>query len=428
MDNSRENWKAVSRHLFDGNFGLERETMRIDERGALAQSAHPFASSSHISRDFSENQTEINTSVADSADEAVRLLLDHTVYIQKTLAAMEPSELLWPFSNPPYIRSEKDIPIARHDETAIYRKGYREYLADRYGRYKMSFSGIHVNFSFSEELLQEDYKLGQYESFQDYKDGLYLMLAEKMAAYGWIITALTAASPLMDSSFIEKGVIGKTSFNGMASTRCSELGYWNYFSPVFDYSNIRTYTDSIRKYVDDRMIASETELYYPIRLKPSGKNNLDRLRNEGVDHIEIRVVDLNPLDPSGINVLDLKFIQLLMVWLASTPKESYDEKDQVQMVQNFKNAAHYDLKTVKIVTPHKGASSVVAAGLAVLDEMKTFFQGYCDEIQEVLAFEEEKLVDPEKRYAWMIRKEYADSFVEKGLTLAKQRQEDAIRV
>ena len=63
MDNNRENWKAVSRHLFDGNFGLERETMRIDEKGALAQSAHPFASSGHISRDFSENQTEFITGI-----------------------------------------------------------------------------------------------------------------------------------------------------------------------------------------------------------------------------------------------------------------------------------------------------------------------------------------------------------------------------
>ena len=136
---------AVRDVLLEGRFGLERESLRLTEDGMLSQTKHPFPGDLAIVRDFCENQTEINTSVADSADEAVRLLLDHTVYIQKTLAAMEPSELLWPFSNPPYIRSEKDIPIARHDETAIYRKGYREYLADRYGRYKMSFSGIHVN-------------------------------------------------------------------------------------------------------------------------------------------------------------------------------------------------------------------------------------------------------------------------------------------
>ena len=292
----------------------------------------------------------------------------------------------------------------------------------------MSFSGIHVNYSFSEELLREDYKLGKYESFQDYKNRLYLTLAEKLAAYGWIITALTAASPLLDSSFTEKGVFGKTSFNGMASTRCSELGYWNHFVPILDYSDVPSYADRIRRYVDQGMIAAETELYYPIRLKPKGKNNLDKLRKEGVNHIEIRVPDLNPLEPSGLNVLDLKFIQLLIVWLASTRRETFDRKDQVQAVQNFKNAAHYDLKTVKIVAPGKDAVSVVDAGLALLEEMKTFFRDYPEETAEILAFEEEKLLDPEKRYAWMIRKDYGDGFVEKGLVLANKRQKEAINV
>lgn len=418
----------VRSRLFCGNFGLEKESLRILSDGTMSNTLHPFPDDKHIVYDFCENQTEINTSVAQSAEDVVRLLSDHTVHIQKTLAGMEPAELLWPFSNPPYIRSEKDIPIARNDEKDLYRKGYRDYLGNRYGRYKMSLSGIHVNYSFSEDLLREDYHLGNYQDFRKYKDDLYLMLAEKLAAYGWIITVLTAASPLMDSSYTEKGVLGKTSFNGMASTRCSELGYWNYFVPVFDYSDIPSYADSIRKYVDLGMIAAETELYYPIRLKSAGKNSLERLKKEGVDHIEIRVVDLNPLEFSGINMLDLKFIQILMVWLASTPREPLDEKDQVQVVQNYKNAAHYDLKTVKIVVPDGEAIPVADAGLAVLEEMKAFFKGYPEEIQQVLSFEEEKLLDPEKRYAWRIRREFADGFVEKGLLLAKQLQEEAVNV
>ena len=69
----------------------------------------------------------------------------------------------------------------------------------------------------------------------------------------------------------------------------------------------------------------------------------------GVDHIELRMFDLNPLVPGGIDVRDLTFAQLFLVWLASTPREALSPKDQVQAVQNFKNAAHYDLKAVKIV-------------------------------------------------------------------------------
>lgn len=116
----------VRSHLFCGNFGLEKESLRILSDGTMSNTLHPFPDDKHIIYDFCENQTEINTSVAQSAEDVVRLLSDHTVHIQKTLAGMEPAELLWPFSNPPYIRSEKDIPIARNDEKDLYRKGYPE--------------------------------------------------------------------------------------------------------------------------------------------------------------------------------------------------------------------------------------------------------------------------------------------------------------
>ena len=198
----------------------------------------------------------------------------------------------------------------------------------------------------------------------------------------------------MDSSFVEKGQYGINTFNGMASTRCSELGYWNYFTPIFDYSNIKAYADSIQQYVDDGLLAAPSELYYPIRLKPRGKNDLSVLRKEGVDHIELRMIDLNPLEPAGIQLKDLQFAQLLLVWLASTPRQSFQLKDQVQAVQNFKNAAHYDLKTVKIVVPNGEVYSVADAGCKVIGFMREFYRNYPKAIQEILDFENEKFIDP----------------------------------
>ena len=63
-------------------------------------------------------------------------------------------ERLWVLGNPPYIENEKDIPVALFEGENVSKTAYRDYLSDKYGRYKMTFSGIHVNFSFSEELLQ----------------------------------------------------------------------------------------------------------------------------------------------------------------------------------------------------------------------------------------------------------------------------------
>lgn len=415
----------VRRLLLKGEFGLEKESLRVDEQGFLAHTSHPFPDDDHIVRDFCENQTEINTPVASSAAEAVASLDHYYRIIQRKLRQLPDRELLWPFSSPPYIRNENDVPVAHFEGGRASKTEYREYLSDRYGRYKMTFSGVHVNYSFAEELLRRDFVLSGESDFAEYQNQFYVVLAERAAAYGWLLVALTAASPLLDSSYVEKGVFDKDEFSGMASVRCSEMGYWNFFAPIFDYSNIRNYADSIQSYVDNGLLRAPTELYYPIRLKPPGKNDLRVLRDVGVNHIELRMFDLNPLVPSGVEVRDVAFAQLFLVWLAGTPRQPFTERDQVQAVQNFKNAAHYDLKTVKIVVPNGEVYSVVDAALKVIGMMREFYQGFPEDIQEILDFEQAKFEDGENRYAWKIRREYSDTYVKKGLELARKRQEEA---
>jgi glutamate--cysteine ligase len=244
-----------------------------------------------------------------------------------------------------------------------------------------------------------------------------------MAAYGWLLVAITAASPVMDSSFVEKGVYGGDVFTGMASVRCSEMGYWNEFAPIFDYRTIETYADSIQKYVDLGLLKAPSELYYPIRLKPAGENNLDSLRKNGVNHIELRMFDLNPLASEGVSEIDIQFAQLLMVWLASTPKQEFTQKDQVKAIQNFKNAARYDLKTVKVAAPNGESDSVAKAAMKIIDEMRNFYRKMEIDADEILDFQYEKFVDAGNRYAWQIREQFRDGYVKKALELAKLRQE-----
>lgn len=410
--------------LLKGNFGLEKESLRVDENGFLAHTRHPFPNEEHIVRDFCENQVEINTPVTHSAVEAVASLAHYHRKIELGLRQLNPREYLWPFSNPPYIRNEDDVPIAQFEGDQASKTEYREYLSDRYGRYKMTFSGIHFNFSFAEELLQRGFELSGQKDYTEYKNQFYVVLAERAVAYGWLMVAVTAASPLLDSSFVEKGKFGQDHFSGMASVRCGEMGYWNYFAPILDYTDIRAYADSIQKYVDNGLLKAPSELYYPIRLKPRGNNVLSVLREQGVDHIELRMIDVNPLSPYGVDERDMVFAQLLLAWLAAIPREELSVKDQVQAVQNFKNAAHYDLKTVKIVMPSGQAISVADAALQVLDQMRVFYQDFPEDVRGVIAFQMEKFQDAEKRYAWIIRKEFTDGYVKKGLELAKQRQEE----
>lgn len=412
----------VKKLILDGNFGLEKESLRILEDGTLSHSLHPFPDDEHIVKDFCENQTEINTSVHTSAKEAIGELEFHNRRIYERLEGLPEREYLWPFSNPPYIENESDIPVAVFGGIEVSKTAYREYLSAKYGRYKMTFSGIHVNYSFSEKLLEADFKYQKETDYQEYKNRFYLELAKGMAAYGWLLVAVTAASPLLDSSFVEKGIYNQDVFTGMASVRCGEMGYWNEFAPILDYHDISAYAHSIRKYVDIGLLKAASELYYPIRLKPAGENNLDSLCRNGVNHIELRMFDLNPLVSAGVEEKDIIFAQLLMVWLAAAPSQTFSEKDQIQAVQNFKNAARYDLKTVNILTMDGEIYSVANAALKIIERMKEFYSGLSLDVDEILQFEYEKFTDADNRYAWKIRKQFGDGYVKKGLELVKERQ------
>ena len=408
--------------LLKCNIGLEKESLRITEKGNFAHTDHPF-NDKHIGTDFCKNQTEVNTPVTSGPAEAVASLEKYHAIIEKTLSEMNPREYLWPFSNPPYIINEDDIQKAPFSGDLEYKNEYSKYIERKYGRYKMSFSGIHFNYSFADELLEREFELSGESDFTEFKNQFYVTLAERAFAYSWIVTAVTAASPVVDCSFFERHGCNKTVFCGMASMRASEYGYWNFFAPIIDYTNIRTYADSIQSYVDRGLLRIPGELYSPIRLKPRGINNLPRLRNEGVNHIELRMIDLNPLVPAGIDVRDVFFCQLLLVWLAATERQPFSPMDQVQAIQNFKNAAHYDLTTVHMVVPDGTVYSVQEAGLNIIGFLEEFYKDFPQDVQDCLAFEKAKFTNPENRYAYQVREKFGEDFVKKGIELAKERQE-----
>ena len=279
----------------EGNFGLEREALRVTKDGRMAATPHPFPQDHpRIVRDFCENQTEINTGVHPTAAEAVAELerLNRTL-----LDRIEADgETLWTNSNPPPISDESEIVPARFNGAFAGKSTYRDYLAEKYGKRLMAYCGIHVNFSFGERLVAAS---------GVERDALYLHVASQCLKWGWAIVALTAASPS----------------GRYATLRCSEEGYWNRFTPILDFSGARAYARSIARYVQEGLLVAPSELYYPVRLKPRGPNNLLTLAERGVDHIEIRCVDLNPLTGGLVDVRDVEFIHLFMLWCAAQGRD-----------------------------------------------------------------------------------------------------------
>lgn len=269
-------------------------------------------------------------------------------------------ELMWPFSNPPYVLGEKDIPIASYEGVLRGKELYREYLAGKYGKRKMLFSGIHFNFSFSEEILEEGYRNSTFVSLQEYKNQIYLELAKKVTKCSWLIVYLTAASPVMDGSFFHDEDLGKVVLKNLASPRCSKIGYWNDFDPLLDYENLQSYVKSIESYVAQGQLKEAAELYYPVRLKPKGENTLERLKNYAEDGI----------------------------W---------------------------------IETGWNSAMPVKQAALHVLASMKRFFQRIGkQELMEIIYFQEQKIFCPNNRYAVQIKSMFEKDYVKRGIELAEQ--------
>ena len=227
----------------NGGFGLERETLRVDADGKLAQTPHPFGDDEHITRDFCENQIELITPVCPSVDAAVQALRELDARAREVLAAQ--GEQIWLYSNPPHFETEEDIPIALFSGKFSNKRNYREALEKRYGKRLMLFSGIHFNFSFSDDYLHKMYSGN--EDFTAFKNALYLRLYKQLFRHSWLLVLLTAASPVYDLSLDGDGLSG-TATEQYSSLRNSERGYWNQFVPLLDHASLQTFTEGIQTY------------------------------------------------------------------------------------------------------------------------------------------------------------------------------------
>lgn len=366
--------------IYKGFFGLERETLRVDINNRLAQTPHMLGESGEITRDFCENQIEIVTPVCGSIEEVMIQLKRLDTKVRKVLD--EHNEHIWFYSNPPHFDSEDEIPVADFRGEHSGKRIYREYLERRYGKRLMLFSGIHFNLSFDDSYLKS---ICGSEDLKEFKNSFYLRLYKQFSRYSWLPLLLTAASPVYDRSLFEDGEEGAAA-GEYASIRSGRKGYWNEFVPELRFGSLEEFIDSIRFYVDKGALSSASELYLPVRLKPKGVNKLESFKN-GVSHIELRMLDINPFEPLGINADDLRFAHLMMIYLSEQPDFDYTAEMQQQAVENHKNAALLDLDGVEI----EGVP-ILEKAAEVLDDMSERFADSAERLR-VIEYERNKLKD-----------------------------------
>lgn len=390
----------INRLAQTAEFGMERESLRVTYDGRLAQTKHPFAGKPYLTRDFCENQVEMISDVFTDPDEMNRQLGNLLDEINEEL--IKNNELLWPFSNPPKFCSEDEIPIAQFFGVQREKSEYRRYLAEKYGKTKMLFSGIHLNISFTDSLLQAAFKESGTAVYIDFKNDFYIRLAGRLTQYAWLIVFLTVASPVADDSLGIKS-------NMYSSVRCSEQGYWNDFTPLLDYTNLKSYVRSVARYIANGELKAASELYYPVRLKPRGANSLETLLQNGINHLELRVLDVNPLTRTGIFNEDIRFLHLLLLYLSGLPDFDFDEEKQRRAIGDVKAAAVFDHTETK------------RRARETLEKIGNFTARYFPEYRCVVDYQINKLTEGNS-YAEIVSRRFSEDYMTKGLALARAYQ------
>lgn len=333
------------------NRGIERETLRVDSEGRIAQTEHPKGLGSalthpSITTDYSEALLEFITAVHRQPEAAMRELGQLHRYTYSQLV----DEYLWPASMPAVLPEETRIPIAQYGSSHIGRLKtiYRNGLWHRYGRIMQTIAGVHYNWSMPEEFWSDWARSCNWQGdLQRFINQEYFGLIRGFRRHSWLLLYLFGASPAADASFIQDGgreldrLSDDTLYLPYATTlRMSDMGYSNdaqdnlyvcfnslqtytetlteaIHTPYEPYEKIGTKVEGEYRQLSANILQIENEYYSdlrPKRVANSGEKPVHALNERGVEYIEVRCLDVDPFAPYGIDEERMYFIDVFLFW------------------------------------------------------------------------------------------------------------------
>lgn len=349
--------------LLSAKHGLEREGLRIDEQGKLSMKDHPLSLGSSlmhplIKTDFAEPQIEYATNAHKRIEDTISELTELHSFTLKKLK----DETLWPFSMPCPLPSEDEIPVGKYGTSKEGRKKtiYRKGLGHRYGKNMQTISGVHYNISFDKCLLATVSEVRYKKPLDKYTQSeIYLDTIRNFNRLSPVLFYLFGASSLVDETFIKKkkGLkkIGKGTWNAKYATtlRLSSIGYTSKVQakvPISvnslreysgsmcaavskTYANYKKYSVKKEEQLNDHYLQIENEYYSLVRPKqiPEAEERvIDALTQRGIEYLEIRLLDVDPFSPIGVDENELRFVHMFLLYclLADSPKaEKAEIKD-----------------------------------------------------------------------------------------------------
>jgi glutamate--cysteine ligase len=368
---------AEQTHILRGiQRGYERECLRVDSAGKLALTFHPKALGSKlthpwITTDYSEALLEYITPPSTDPAFPLQFLRDIHRFSAAKLDQLAGKELMWAGSMPCVLSKDTDIPLADYgtSNSAKMKYVYREGLGLRYGRHMQTIAGAHYNWSLPQAFWEHLHAFEKSKlSLQDFISERYFGLIRNFLRFGWLIPYLFGASPAICESFLQgrkidlETLVPGTFYGPYAtSLRMSDMGYQNRaqdklhvsFNSLLEYTSalesaIRTpdpfyaelgvkHTDGHWQQLSANLLQVENEFYAGIRPKRIGKlgeRPAKALQTYGVEYIEMRLFDLNPLVDIGILPEQSTFADVLLMMCLFRDSPPISVREQAENDEN----------------------------------------------------------------------------------------------
>jgi glutamate--cysteine ligase len=381
-------WRAIKR-------GIEKESLRISPTGDISTKTHPAALGSalknpFVTTDFSEALLEFITPAYEDIDECLKVLENtHRFTIQN----LSDNELLWVASMPCPLGDELDIPIAQYGSSNVgkLKTLYRHGLSNRYGRLMQVIAGIHYNFSMPKDFWAPYQKIcGDNGSLQDFVTQKYLHLIRNFHRNSWLLIYLFGASPAACKCFVQGREHNLQELDSgslfLPNATCLRMGNLGYKSdaqkslfvcyneldtyaeclsdamhtPYPEYETLGQKRDGEYLQLNTNLLQLENEFYSTIRPKrvvQSGERPLDALTSKGIEYVEVRLLDLNPYLPLGIDAQQTRFLDAFLLHCLLDESPHCDEREFFEVSQNItkvvENGRDPNLELIKASKPHK---------------------------------------------------------------------------
>ena len=363
--------------ILQANFGIERESLRVNRQGKLAHTPHPSclgARSFHpyIQTDFCEFQMELITPVAKSTTEARRFLGAITDVAGRSISK---DQLLWPLSMPPRINAQ-EIQVAQLENE--FERHYRNYLAEKYGTKLQAISGIHYNMELGKDLVEDLFQESDQTDMIAFKNALYLKLAQNYLRYRWVITYLFGAAPTAEQGFFDQEVP-----EPVRSFRNSDHGYVNKEEIQVSFASLEDYVSAIERYIEQGDLIAEKEFYSAVRFRGQKVNR--SFLDKGITYLEFRNFDLNPFERIGISQDTMDTVHLLLLaflWLDAP--ENVDQALTQGHALNEKIALSHPLEPL----PSEAETQNITAALDQLVQhfgLGDYHQGLVKQVKDAFA-------------------------------------------